>query len=287
MNNPIPLIVITGTTASGKTSLAIKVAQHCNGEIICADSRTVYRGMDIGTAKPSFQERKLVKHHLLDVVNPDQVFTVFDFKQRADALIKDIMSRGKTPILVGGSGLYIDAVVYDYKFRPVNEKNRRKYEHASIEELQNYLIARKISLPENSRNKRHLLRLVETGQEPPNQRHLRNNTYIFGLFVSPAEQKERSHRRLEVMIKQGLIEEVRTLRKKYALTLPSMQAPAYKAFQTYIEKECTLEEAKELCLQYEAQLAKKQRTWFKRNKSIQWYDDPSKIVELSTTLLNT
>jgi tRNA dimethylallyltransferase len=243
--------------------------------------------MDIGTAKPSPQERKQVAHHLLDVVSPDQAFTVFDFKKLADAAIQDIVSRGKTPILVGGSGLYIDAILYDYQFRPVDKEARQQYESASIEELQNVLKQRHIPLPENKENKRYLIRIAETGMESPKQRNLRSNTLLFGLQVDPEEQKERSRHRLEEMLKEGLIEETKSLERKYGWTIPPMQAPAYKAFRAYIQGQCTLEEAKAMCLQYEAQLAKKQRTWFKRNKSIQWYSDPSKIVDISTTLLNT
>jgi tRNA dimethylallyltransferase len=287
MNKQTPLIVIVGTTASGKTSLAIDLALRCNGEIICADSRTIYKDMDIGTAKPSPQERKQVAHHLLDVVSPDQAFTVFDFKKIADLAIKDIVSRRKIPILVGGSGLYIDAILYDYQFRPINKEARRQYEIASIDELQDILKQKRIPLPENKQNKRHLIRIAETGMESPKQRNLRSNTFVFGLQVDPEEQKERSRRRLDEMLKEGLIEETTALGRKYGWTIPPMQAPAYKAFRAFIQNHCTLEESKVLCLQYEAQLAKKQRTWFKRNKSIQWYSDPSKIVDISTTLLNT
>ena len=287
MNKIAPLIAIVGTTASGKTSLAIEVALKCNGEIVCADSRTVYKGMDIGTAKPNDFERGQVKHHLLDVVDPDQPFTVFDFKKLADEVIKDIRSRGKTPILVGGSGLYIDAVLYDYQFRPVDKNSRQKYENLSIEELQHILKQRNIPLPENKHNKRYLIRMAETGLESPQQHTLHSNTVIFGLLISLEEQKERSRQRLELMLKEGLIDEITVLGHTYGWDIPSMQAPAYKAFHAYINKNISLDEAKALCLQYEAQLAKKQRTWFKRNKSIQWFSDPSKIVDISTTLLNT
>ena len=113
---PGGLISIVGPTASGKTALAIRVAEELSGEIICADSRTVYKGLDIATAKPSRDERNRVPHHALDVVTPDEPFTVADFKQLADKAIKDIQDRGKIPILVGGSGLYIDAVLFNYSF---------------------------------------------------------------------------------------------------------------------------------------------------------------------------
>jgi tRNA dimethylallyltransferase len=114
------LVVIVGTTASGKSQLAMQVAQERNGEIIAADSRTVYKGMDIGTAKPSLEDQKKVRHHLLDVVEPNQKFSAGDFQKLAQEAIKDIHSRGKLPIMVGGTGLYVDSILYDFNFRPAN-----------------------------------------------------------------------------------------------------------------------------------------------------------------------
>ena len=287
-STPKPLIVIVGQTASGKTRLAIEVALRCNGEIICADSMTIYRNMNIGTAKPSTEEQERVKHHLLDIVDPNEKFTVHDFKVRAQKTIQDIIDRGKVPILVGGSGLYIDAVLYDYQFRPsVPLSIREKYEKYSVEELQAELIERGIPMPENSVNKRYLIRSAEVGSLAPAERKMRPNTYIFGINIDPSEQKVRSKLRLEEMLAQGLVDEVRALGDLYGWDIAPMQAPSYRSFHGFIMNEYEMGEAKEKCLQYEAQIAKKQRTWFKRNKSIQWYSDPSKIVEISTTILNT
>jgi tRNA dimethylallyltransferase len=287
-STPKPLIVIVGQTASGKTSLAIEVALRCNGEIICADSMTIYRNMNIGTAKPSTADQERVKHHLLDIVDPNEKFTVHDFKVRAQKTIEDIIDRGKVPILVGGSGLYVDAVLYDYQFRPsVPLSIREKYEKYSVEELQAELIERGITMPENSANKRYLIRSAEVGSLAPTERKMRPSTYIFGINTDPSEQKVRSKLRLEEMLAQGLIDEVRALGELYGWDIAPMQAPSYRAFRGFVMNEYEMGEAKEKCLQYEAQIAKKQRTWFKRNKSIQWYSDPSKIVEISTTILNT
>ena len=122
MTDRCSLLVIVGPTASGKTALAIELAERMNGEIICADSRTVYRGLDIGTAKPTPEERARVPHHLLDVVDPDQPFSVADFKRLAEQAITDVRRRDKLPILVGGSGLYIDAIIYDYQFSAAGTK---------------------------------------------------------------------------------------------------------------------------------------------------------------------
>ena len=127
-----PLVVIVGPTASGKTALAIHLAEKYNGEIVCADSRTVYKGLDIGTAKPSVSEQQRVRHHLIDVVEPDGTFSVADFKMLAVEAINDIESRGKLPILVGGSGLYIDAVVYDFSFSDGTKRDESNPRHAHV-----------------------------------------------------------------------------------------------------------------------------------------------------------
>lgn len=120
-----PLVVITGPTASGKTSLAMEVAKLFNGEIICADSRTIYKGMDIGTAKPTKKEQAAIPHHIIDVVEPNQSFTVADFKELALKAIDDITKRGKLPIMVGGTGLYIDSVIFDYQFGPAGDAKKK------------------------------------------------------------------------------------------------------------------------------------------------------------------
>lgn len=282
-----PLLVIVGPTASGKTALAIELAQKFDGEIICADSRTVYIGMDIGTAKPTKAERLAVPHHLLDVVTPDQQFTVANFKKLAEEIITNILSRGKLPILVGGSGLYINSVIYDFEFRPVDSVIRSTFENASVEELQAELLRQSIPLPENSQNKRYLLRSLEAGVPSPESTILRPDTLIVGRLVEPEVLKERISERVHVMLNNGLVDEVKRLGVQYSWELPAMQAPAYKAFRGYIEGTKTLDEAVADFVVYDSRLAKKQRTWFKRNNSIQWTNDPSKVVDLVTTFLNT
>jgi tRNA dimethylallyltransferase len=135
----LPLIVIVGPTASGKTSLAVQLAKKYDGEIICADSRTIYKGMDIGTAKPTLAERAVVLHWGLDLVEPGELFSAADFKRYADQKIEEIRNRGHVPFLVGGSGLYVDAVVFDYAFGVKADPSKRQMlEDWTVEELQNY-----------------------------------------------------------------------------------------------------------------------------------------------------
>ncbi len=251
-----PLVVIVGPTASGKTSLAIELAQKFDGEIICADSRTVYKDMDIGTAKPTINERAMVPHHLLDVVSPDEPFTVVDFKKLANRAIADIEARGKLPIMVGGSGLYIDAVLFDYAFAPKGAKRD----------------------PENPRH------LSKT--EPQVKQELRPNTLVIGLNPDLDILKQRITQRVDQMVDSGFLDEVQKLLAKYEPGIKALQAPGYKAFQSYLENKISLEDAKALFVRNDYLLARRQRTWFKRNKSIHWLNNREKIVDFVTTFLN-
>lgn len=282
-----PLVVVVGPTASGKTSLAINLAKQFNGEVICADSRTVYKGMDIGTAKPTVPEMDGIQHHLLDVVNPGQPFSVADFKRLAQEAIDNISARGKLPIMVGGSGLYIDSILYDYKFRPANSYTREKFKDASVEELQAELTARGIALPENSTNPRYLLRSLEAGKQSDVHNELRGNILIIGMQVDPEILKSRIASRVENMVNNGLVDEVKMLSREYGWDIAPMQASSYQSLKSYIEGTQTIEQAKAEIVALDGKLAKKQRTWFKRNNSIHWISDPSNSVDLVTTFLNT
>ncbi len=239
---PGGLISIVGPTASGKTALAIRVAEELSGEIICADSRTVYKGLDIATAKPSRDERNRVPHHALDVVTPDEPFTVADFKQLADKTIKDIQDRGKIPILVGGSGLYIDAVLFNYSFSP----------HGSKRDLV---------------NTRHVDKASQGSRQ-----EVRRDTLIIGLRISREVLRLRIEERIQKMIELGLNDEVRWLMTNYPNS-KALDSPGYKAFYRYITGDINLEDATILFTRNDFSLAKRQMTWFKRNKHIQWFDD--------------
>ncbi len=249
------LIVIVGPTASGKTAAAIELAQKVNGEIICADSRTVYRGMDIGTAKPTAVERAQIPHHLLDLIDPDEHFTVADFKRLAVEAIDDIHARGKVPILVGGSGLYIDAILYDYKFADPDS-------------------------PRDSINKRHLAQTV-----PRIRGSLRPQTLVLGLEVPREELRRRLEARVEDMISAGFLDEVTKLRQQFPNSR-ALLAPGYKAFIQYLDGHISLDDARALFVTNDYQLARRQMTWFRRNNSIQWLNNSSSVVGIVTTFLN-
>ncbi|HJP95772.1 MAG TPA: tRNA (adenosine(37)-N6)-dimethylallyltransferase MiaA [Candidatus Saccharimonadales bacterium] len=284
-----PVVVIAGETASGKTALAIKLAQQFNGEIICADSRTVYTGMDIGTAKPTAEERAAVPHHLIDVVSPDQPFTAADFKQLALKAIAGIATRGRVPFLVGGTGLYIDAVVYDFDFSMAPDPlERARLQRMSVPELQQEIAQKGYDLPQNSQNPRHLMRIIETDGAVvrAEQRTARPNTLLIGLSIDREQLKMKLTKRVQKMIDEGLVEETQHLIAQYGADAQPLQTTGYKAIRRYLSGELTLEEAKADFVRNDLQLAKRQRTWFKRNKSIHWLSKQEKIEDLITTFLN-
>ena len=284
-----PLVVIVGETASGKTALALALAKKLDGEIIAADSRTVYAGMDIGTAKPTPSERQGVPHYGLDVANPGKQFSAYDFQQLAQSAITSIAAHGRLPIMVGGTGLYIDAVLYDFTFRPKpSSKTRAAVQGLSVEELQARLLAAKIPLPENRANPRHLARLLESGAPPRQRKILRKNTIVLGLSLPLEELQSRIVRRVDAMVEAGLIDEVRGLLERYG-NPEALRAPGYKAFAAYIQNGISLEEAKRQFVRDDLRLAKRQRTWFRRNKDIHWLagdDIVAQAVELITPLIN-
>lgn len=282
-----PLVVIVGETASGKSSLALQLAQRFNGEIIAADSRTVYKGMNIGTAKPTLAERASVRHHLLDITSPNRPISAAQFKQLANHAIQDIRSRNKLPILVGGTGLYINAVVYDYVFAPKsNEVQRSLFEDMSIEDLQQYLLSHKIALPTNYKNKRHLVRQAETGGTPRQILTLPPRTIIIGVSRDREEMRQRIALRVEEMLKTGLEDEVRTLVAKYGWEPRALQTIGYQEFRPYINGEISYPEVEARIVHNTLQYAKRQRTWFKRNKDIHWICNTEEAIALVTTLLN-
>jgi tRNA dimethylallyltransferase len=285
-----PLVVIVGETASGKSGLALELADRLSGEIIAADSRTVYKGMDIGTAKPSADDRARVPHHLLDVVAPDQPFTAADFKREGLRVINDITARGRLPIMVGGTGLYVDAILYDYTFRaPGAEIVRAELNALTVPELQKRLVERGIPLPNNPGNPRHLVRALETGGAPAERKPLRDNTLVIGLAPDRDELRARIEARVGDMIEAGLEQEAKTLAQQYGWGIPPMQTIGYQEWQAYFSGVQDPEETKRLIIKNTLAYAKRQRTWFRRNKSIHWYNNRGnlpEIVELATTFLN-
>jgi tRNA dimethylallyltransferase len=267
-----PLLVLVGKTGSGKSALALKLAQMLGGEIICADSWTVRREVDIGTAKPTARERALVPHYLLDVVGPDDDFTAAVFKDLANDAIEDIASRGKLPMLVGGTGLYIDGVLFDYGFLPAGERALRpELNELSVAELLERIGALGISYEGvDIRNKRRLIRLIETNGAQPTRKEMRANTYMIGLSLSDDDLLERISERTDSMLAAGLENEVRLLSTRYGWSCEALKGIGYREWRSYFEGEISIDEVREMIIAATKNLAKRQQTWFKRNKSIHW-----------------
>lgn len=286
-----PLLVIVGETASGKTSLAIELAKLLDGEIICADSWTVRKGVDIGTAKPTVAEQKAVPHHLLDVVGPDEDFTAAVFKGLANKTITDIYNRGKLPIMVGGTGLYIDGVIYDYGFLPEGDRQaREELNKLSVPQLLDRIDELGLELGDiDTRNKRRLIRLIETGGMRPEKQKLRHNTLIIGIKTDREILQNHIIQRVDSMLENGLEDEVKGLSEQYGWDCEALKGVGYVQWKDYFLGSQTLTETRQKIIKATQDLAKRQRTWFKRNKSIQWLTTPvdkGLVVELITSRLH-
>jgi tRNA dimethylallyltransferase len=278
------VVAIVGPTGSGKTSLSIELAEEFNGEIICADSRTVYRGMDIATAKPTRREQKSVPHHLLDVAGPGETVTAAAYKQMANAALNDVVSRGRLPFMVGGSGLYIDSVLYDFQFPPpADAEARRVLDGMELEELGRLLESRDAATYEtiDRKNRRRVVRAIETaGQEKSQSRHVRANTIILGLTMSKEVARERLSVRLQEMFDNGLVDEAMKIGNSYGWDHPAVSAIGYGALKGVFEDVKSIEEARDEILSSSLAYYKRQMTWFKRNPDITWLtsDDEARVI---------
>ncbi len=299
------IVVILGVTASGKTSLAVELAKKFNGEIVSADSRQIYKEFNIGTAKPIGHwmsvggERKFmvggVPHYLIDVIEPKEDFNLSDYKKLAVAKIKEIASNEKTPFLVGGTALYLKTICENWAIPEVkpNLALRRKLENKKTENL--YAELQKLD-PEaavvTGPNKRRIIRALEvisaTGHKFSEQRKKGQPLFDclkLGLKVSKEEYPERIAGRTRQMIKAGLVAEVKKLYKKYPWQLVPMQSIDYQEFKEYFEGKQTLDETVKLINQHQTNFARRQMTWFKKDKDIVWITSPKEAEEKIKTFL--
>jgi tRNA dimethylallyltransferase len=267
----LPLVVIVGPTASGKSALAIKLAQQFNGEIICADSRTIYKHMDIGTAKPSKEDQALVPHWGIDLVEPGESFTAADFKKYALQKAAEIRERGHIPFMVGGTGLYVDGVIFDYEFGEPRPELRKQLEEQSLGELKEYCAINNVVLPENENNRRYVIRAIE--QKSINDKRLRSpidNTLIVGIATDRTELRSRIASRAEQLFNNGMLKEALELAGKYGWDNEAMTGNIYKLARKFADGEMTLDELKLKNTTADWRLAKRQLTYLKRNPYIHW-----------------
>lgn len=286
-----PLVVIVGETASGKSALAMALAKQFDGEIICADSWTVYKDFDIGTAKPSASDRAQVRHHLLDVTTADKGFSAPQFQRLALAAIDDIASRGKLAIMVGGTGLYTDSVIFNYSFLPPSSASERaRLNSLPLAELLSIASKRNLSLATiDTRNKRRVIRLIENNGQLPSKSSLRPNTLMLGLMLARDELEAKITSRVDKMLAAGLEQEVKAIAGQFGWLAEPMKGVGYKEWQEYFEGTQMLANTRLRIIKSSLDLAKKQRTWFKRHKFIHWLANRDKLAEavaLVTTFLN-
>lgn len=301
-----PLIILTGPTAVGKTKASIGLAKAIGGEIISADSMQVYRHMDIGSAKITKEEMADVPHYLIDVLEPEEEFHVVRFQQMAKAAMADIYSRGKIPIIVGGTGFYIQALLYDIDFTE-NEGDsvyREKLEALAKEKGAAYLhgqlamVDPKSAEEIHANNIKRVIRALEfyhqTGQkisEHNERERQKESPYQFCYFVLNDRREclyERIDQRVDQMIRNGLIQEVQTLKERGCTKqMVSMQGLGYKEVFSYLEGDCSLEEAVYIIKRDTRHFAKRQLTWFKRERDVIWvqkdelnYDDKKLLQSL-------
>ncbi len=286
-----PLVILTGPTAVGKTKASIGLAKAIGGEIISADSMQVYKQMDIGSAKIKPSEMEGIPHYLLDILEPDEEFHVVLFQQMAKQAIQKIYEKGKIPIIVGGTGFYIQAVLYDIDFSE-NEKDtsyREELEKLAqtkgAEYLHNLLreVDEKSAQDIHANNVKRVIRALEyfhqTGEkisEHNEEQRKKVSPYNFSYFVLNDERKhlyERINLRVDQMINEGLVSEVQSLKEKgYTRDMVSMQGLGYKEMLDYLDNKCSLEEAVEIIKRDTRHFAKRQITWFKRESDVTWID---------------
>ena len=296
------LLVITGPTAVGKTNISIKLAQDLYGEIISADSMQIYKYMDIGTAKISRDEMEGINHHLINIIYPDEDFTVSNYKSRATELITQINAKGKLPIVVGGTGLYINSLVYKLKFTkvPPNEELRTKYELLADTYGNEYIHNELAKVDKVSSEKIHIadrrriIRALEvfyiTGKSMSeyNENFRKEvDKYDLAMICLNMDRDklyERINKRVDIMIDKGLIREVKSIiNMGYSKELVALQGIGYKEIIMYLDGDISLDRAIEMIKQGSRNYAKRQLTWFRRDKRYKWIniDDFSNLQELS------
>lgn len=292
------VVVIAGPTASGKTAISVELAKKINGEIVSSDSMQIYKDMDIGTAKVTKEEMQGITHYLVDCVSPEQRYTVSDFKKNAENAIKEILKKGKTPIVVGGTGLYVNSLIYGIEYQDMkfdesyrNELMARTEIPEELEKLWNE--ANEID-PEamkiiSKNDKKRIIRVLEiykaTGKTKTEQERISRqkgvqyNYKVFGITMDRDVLYDRINRRVDIMIDSGLEEEVKNLITKYSEFPTALQGLGYKEVVEYFNGILTRQEMIDKIKQESRRYAKRQLTWFRKNKEIIWLDSNKNTMQ--------
>ncbi|NLY81523.1 MAG: tRNA (adenosine(37)-N6)-dimethylallyltransferase MiaA [Clostridiales bacterium] len=296
----VNVYIIAGPTATGKTDVAIELAKRIDGEIVSCDSMQLYKYMDIGSAKPTKEEMEQVSHHLIGVIEPSDFFTVARYQKMAFQAIDDIVSRGKTPIVVGGTGLYLNSLLYimDFAAKPIDQKRRIELEAMNGEDLYAYLLEINSGAAEriHPNNKKKVIRAIEAtelGKEvkPFEECNIKNKSHNFKLYGLLWDRKtlyERINQRVENMIEAGLVDEVKNL---FSMGLTSdnysMKGIGYKEIIEYLNGNYTLDEAVHLIKKNTRHFAKRQQTWFKKYEDMIWLnvDEDTNIADTVEKIL--
>lgn len=285
----IPVLILTGPTAVGKTNLSIELAKSLNGEIISADSMQIYKNMDVGSAKITDEQMNGIKHYLIDVINPDEEFSVSDFREMAEKHIKDIHGRGKLPIITGGTGLYLNSLIYNMDFGKSNSNEDLRnelydlYENHGAEYMHNILhsLSKESADRIHPNNVKRVIRAIEIyksgGELGDFSKDLQYNENIDAkVVVLNRDRKylyERINMRVDIMFDQGLLAEVKKLKDMgYTQDMVSMKGIGYKEVLDYFDEKETLDRTIEIIKQSTRKYAKRQITWFKKYKDALWID---------------
>lgn len=302
------VVAVVGPTASGKTALAIEIAKHLGGEIVSADSMQIYKNMDIATAKPTKAELSEVKHHLIGFLEPDESFSVAMYKKYATEAIEDIISRGKTPVVVGGTGLYIDTLInntefLDYEQSDIRAKLEEKATEEGTEALYNELMsidpetAKRLHINDEKRIIRALEVYYSTGMTISKQcelSHLNESEYSWCVIGLTSRDRQflydRINLRVDLMLEEGLIEETKAFFSS-SVSKTAKQAIGYKELKSYLDGECTLEEALDNLKMQTRRYAKRQLTWFRRNEAVNWFEidtlTKEEIIKKALEIINS
>lgn len=297
------VIVIGGPTASGKTSLSIELAKKINGEIISADSMQIYKDMNIGTAKPEKEEMQGIPHYMLDFVSPEERYSVADYNKEAKKRIKEILEKGKVPIVVGGTGLYIETLIYEIEFLNIETdlEYRKELEKIAEEKGLEYLYNKaqkidKTAMEKISINdKKRILRVLElyhqTGKTKTqlDKESRKEPEYDYKLFAIDMDREilyNRINKRVDIMIEKGLVQEVKNICEKYNEFPTAMQGLGYKEVVEYLEGQATYEEMIEKIKIESRRYAKRQLTWFRKYENLTWLNGLESIQKNIDIIIN-